>query len=43
MGLSKIRNLEHKYGATKAQFLIKINGAYTSINKRPIPPNEIGS
>jgi hypothetical protein len=27
MGLSKIQNLKHRYGTTKAQLLRKINGA----------------
>jgi hypothetical protein len=43
MGLSKIWNLEHKYGAIKAQFLRKINGVHFSIKKRPIPPKDINS
>jgi hypothetical protein len=42
MGLSKIRNLEHKYGATKAQYFRKVDGTQFSINKRPTPPKEIG-
>jgi hypothetical protein len=43
MGLLKIWNLEHKYGATKTQLLRKVDGAQSSINKRLIPPKEIGS
>jgi hypothetical protein len=42
-GLSKIRNLVHKYKATKTQLPIKVDGAQTSIDKRPIPPKEINS
>jgi hypothetical protein len=37
MGLSKIQNLEHKYGATKTQLPKKINGAQSSIKRKPIP------
>jgi hypothetical protein len=43
MGISKIRNLEHKYEATKTQLLEKVDGAQSSIVKRPIPPKEINS
>jgi hypothetical protein len=43
MGLSKIENLEHKYEASKTQFLEKIDGPQSSIVKRPIPPKEINS
>jgi hypothetical protein len=43
MGLSKIKNLEHIYGATKTQLLKKIDGAQSSIDKRPIPPKQISS
>jgi hypothetical protein len=43
MDLLKIQNLEHIYGTTKTQFLKKTNGAQSSINKRHIPPKEIGS
>jgi hypothetical protein len=39
--LSKIQNLKHKYGTTKAQFLKKTNGAQISIDKKPIPPKKI--
>jgi hypothetical protein len=34
--------LGHKYGATKTQLPKKANGAQSSINKKPIPPKEIG-
>jgi hypothetical protein len=43
MGLSKIQNLEHRYEATKAQLPRKAYGAQSFINKKPIPPKEIGS
>ncbi len=43
MGLSKILNLEHKYGTTKAQLLRKANGAQSSIKKRSIPPKDMSS
>jgi hypothetical protein len=43
MGLSKIRNLKNKYGATKTQLPKKTNGAQSSIERRPIPPKDIGS
>jgi hypothetical protein len=42
MGLLKIQNLEKKYKATKAQLLRKVDGTQVSIDKRPIPPKEIG-
>jgi hypothetical protein len=42
-GLSKIQNLKHKYGTTKAQLPKKENGVQSSIEKRPIPPKDIGS
>jgi hypothetical protein len=41
--LSNMQNLEHKYKATKTQFLRKIDWAQFSINKIFIPPKEIGS
>jgi hypothetical protein len=41
MDLSKIRNLKHKYKATKAQLPKKANGAHSSIKKMPIPPKDI--
>jgi hypothetical protein len=41
MGLSKIQNLEHKYGATITQFPKKTNGAQSSIEKKRTPPNDI--
>jgi hypothetical protein len=43
MDLLIMKNLEHKYGTTKTQFLRKTNGAQSSINKRHIPLKEIGS
>jgi hypothetical protein len=43
MNLSKIRNLEHKYGVTKAQLPRKVDGAKSSIERRLIPPKDIGS
>jgi hypothetical protein len=43
MGLWKIRNLEHRYETTKAQFHKKANGAQFSIDERPKPPKEINS
>jgi len=43
MGLSKIQNLEHKYKATRAQVFRKIDGALSSIERRPIPPKDIDS
>jgi hypothetical protein len=43
MGLLKKQNLEHKYRTIKIQLLRKINGAQSSINKKPIPPKDIGS
>jgi hypothetical protein len=43
MDLSKIENLEHKYEATKTQFPKKVDGAQSSIVKKPIPPKEIDS
>jgi len=43
MGLLKIQNLKHIYRATKAQFPRKVDGAQSSIDKRPIPPKKIGS
>jgi hypothetical protein len=36
MGLLKIRNLEHKYGATRAQLLGKANGEHSSIEKKSL-------
>jgi hypothetical protein len=33
MSLSKIWNLKHKYRATRAQFLKKVDGAQSSIEK----------
>jgi hypothetical protein len=41
MVLSKIQNLEHKNGAIRAQFLQKIDGAQSSIDKWPIPLKDI--
>jgi hypothetical protein len=38
----KIRNLEHKYEATKTQLFRKTDKAQSSIEKRPIPPKDIG-
>jgi hypothetical protein len=43
MGLLKIQNLEHEYKTTKIQLPKKVDGEQTSIDKRPIPPKEIGS
>jgi len=43
MGLSKIPNLEHKYGANRTQLFRKEDGAQSSIEKRPIPSKDIGS
>jgi hypothetical protein len=43
MGLSKIRNLAHKYGTTNAQFPIKTDGAQSSIIRSPIPLKDINS
>jgi hypothetical protein len=37
----KIRNLKHKYKATKTQLLRKINRAQSSIERRLIPPKDI--
>jgi len=37
-----IENLKHKYGPTKTQLLKKVDGAQSSIEKRPIPPKDIG-
>jgi hypothetical protein len=42
-GLSKIQNLEHKCEITKAQLPGKIDGAQSSIERRPIPPKDIHS
>jgi hypothetical protein len=39
--LSKIQNLKHKYGATRAQLLKKVDGAQSSIEKKFIPPMDI--
>jgi hypothetical protein len=41
-GFIKIQNLEHIYGATKTQLPRKADGAQSSIDKRPIPPKNIG-
>jgi hypothetical protein len=41
MGLPNIWNLEHRYGTTKMHFFKKVDGAQSSINKRPIPLKEI--
>jgi hypothetical protein len=41
--VSKIRNLKHKYETIRAQFPRKIDGAQSSIERRPIPPKDIGS
>jgi hypothetical protein len=43
IGLLKIKNMEHRYEATKTQFSKKVDGAQSSIIKRPIPPKEINS
>jgi hypothetical protein len=43
MGLLKIQNLEHKYGVIKAQHPRKIDGAQSSIERKHIPPNNIGN
>jgi hypothetical protein len=43
MGLLKIQNVEHKYGTTKTQLPRKIDGAQSSIERRPIPLKDIGS
>jgi hypothetical protein len=43
MNLSKIRNLKHKYGITKAQLPRNLDGAKSSIERRHIPPKDIGS
>jgi len=42
-GSIKIRNLEHKYEAIKAQFTRKVNGAQSSIEKKNYTPKGIGS
>jgi hypothetical protein len=42
MGLSKIQNLEHQC-VTKVQFLRKVDGAQSSIDKRVLPPKKINS
>jgi hypothetical protein len=42
-GLSKIRNLEYKYRITKTQLPKKIDGAQSSVKRRPIPPKDIGN
>jgi hypothetical protein len=41
MGLLKIQNLKPKYKATKAQLPRKVDGAQSSIERRPIPPKDI--
>jgi len=43
MGLSKVWNLEHKYGATKIELPKKVDGAQSSIERKYIPPKDIGS
>jgi len=43
MGLLKIRNLEHKYRTTKAQFPKEVDGAQSSIERKLIPLKNIGS
>jgi len=43
MGLSKIQNIEHKYKAAKGQLPRKVDGAQSSIERRPIPPKDISS
>jgi hypothetical protein len=43
IGLLKIQNLKHKYETTKAWLPRKIDGAYSSIERRPIPPKDIGN
>jgi hypothetical protein len=40
MGLSNIRNLEHKYEGTKAQFPKKRNKAQSSIDKNAYTTKE---
>jgi hypothetical protein len=41
--LSKIQNLDHKSKATRSQLPRKTNGAQPSIERRPIPLNDIGN
>jgi hypothetical protein len=43
MNLSKIWNLEHKYRTTRAQLPKKVDGAQSSLEKRPIPPKDINN
>jgi hypothetical protein len=43
MGLSKIINLVHKYGATNAQFPIKVDGAQSSVKRSLIPLKDINN
>jgi hypothetical protein len=43
MGLSKIQNLEDRYGTTKAQLPRKVSGAQSFISKKHTPPKAIGS
>jgi hypothetical protein len=43
MGLSKIQNLKHKYGATKAQLPKKTNRAQSSIERRHVPSKDVDS
>jgi hypothetical protein len=43
MGLSKIQNIEHKYGTTRAQFPKKADGAQSFIERRHIPQKDINS
>jgi hypothetical protein len=38
-----MQNLEHKYGATKAQLPRKVNGAQFSIKRRHVPLKDIGN
>jgi hypothetical protein len=42
-GLSKIRNLKHKYETTKAQFPRKMDGAQSSIKRGPLPSKDMNS
>jgi hypothetical protein len=43
MGISKIRNLEHKYGTTITQLPRKVDGAQSSIERKLIPVKDVGS
>jgi hypothetical protein len=43
MGLSTIQNLEHKYKAIRTQLPKKTNGAQFSVERKFIPPKDIGN